>query len=79
MEGGVGPGHVEIFTDSRDNVPELDLSEANPFIDHPSEGAVPPVKGAGRTAKRGKLSVERKSDPLVDEAIKNDEGIVYVL
>lgn len=79
MEGGVGTSHVQIFTDSRDNVPELDQSEENPFLNHPSEEAGPSVKRVGGTSKRLKPSIEQKKDAQVDEAIKNDEGMVYVL
>lgn len=71
--------HVQIFTDSRDNVPELDRSEDNPFVEHASEKAGPSAKRVSGTSKRRKLSIERKKDPQVEEAIKNDEGMVYVL
>jgi hypothetical protein len=70
---------VQIFTDSRDNVPELDLSEDNPFVDRPSKPAQPSIKPLHGTSKRRKLTAERKKDLQVDEAIKNDEGMVYVL
>lgn len=76
---GAGTDHVQIFTDSRDNVPELDRSEDNPFVEHASEKSGPSVKRVGGTSKRRKLSMERKKDPQVEEAIKNDEGMVYVL
>jgi hypothetical protein len=77
-ENGAGSS-VQIFTDSRDNVPELDLSEDNPFVDRPSEPAEPSIKPLRGTSKRRKLTAERKKDLQVDEAIKNDEGMVYVL
>ncbi|ERF77107.1 hypothetical protein EPUS_08674 [Endocarpon pusillum Z07020] len=75
---GAGTDHVQIFTDSRDNVPELDRSEDNPFVEHASEKAGPSAKLFSGTSKRRKLSIERKKDPQVEEAIKNDEGMVYV-
>jgi hypothetical protein len=70
---------VEIFTDSRDNVPELDLSEENPFVDHPSDEAAPSVKRDTAHSKRRKIGSERKRDPQVEEAIRRDDGMVYVL
>jgi hypothetical protein len=79
MESGAGTSQLQIFTDSRDNVPELDRSEDNPFLDHAPEKAGPSVKRVGGTSKRRKLTTERKKDAQVEEAIKNDEGMVYVL
>lgn len=78
-DDGAGPDHVQIYTDSRDNVPELDLSEDNPFVDHPPQEPGPSVQHLTGTSKRRKLSSERKKDPQVEEAIKNDKGMVYVL
>ena len=75
-EAGTG---VKIFTDSRDNVPELDLSEENPFVDRPSEETASSAKCVTGTSKRRKLIAERKRDPQVDEAIRHDGGMVYVL
>jgi hypothetical protein len=77
-----GTPSVQVFTDSRDTVPELDLSEENPFVHHPSDKAVKSVKSVKSVrgaSKRRKLSIERKKDPQVEEAIKNDDGMVYVL
>lgn len=75
-ETGAG---VTIFTDSRDNVPEVDLSEDNPFVDRPSEEIASAVKCVTGISKRRKLGAERKKDLQVDEAIRRDEGMVYVL
>lgn len=78
-DDGLGTGPVQIFTDSRDNVPEIDLSEANPFVDHPPKESETSVGRVGRSSKRRKLGAGQKGDPQVDEAIKNGEGMVYVL
>ena len=61
---------IAIFTDSIDRIPKADESEANPFIDHPK-----PV----RSSKRRRVDTDRKKDDQVDEAIRRDEGMVYVL
>lgn len=70
---------VQIFTDSRDNVPELDLSEENPFVNHTLDRARPVIRGMRDATKRRKISTEPKQDAQVEEAIKNDEGMIYVL
>ena len=72
-------GHIQIFTDSRDNVPKPDIGEDNPFIGPSVNMEEASVKKITGTSKRRKVSGERKVDPQVDEAIKNDEGMVYVL
>jgi hypothetical protein len=76
---GVKNGGVQVYTDSRDNVPELDMSEENPFVDHPSEESKPIVKRVDGASKRRRLRAAREKDPQVEEAIQNDEGMVYVL
>jgi hypothetical protein len=78
-EDGNAGGPVQIFTDSRDNVPEFDPSGDNPFVEHRSEGSQSSVKKLNGTSKRRKVSSDRKKDPQVEEAIKHDEGMVYVL
>lgn len=77
---------VAIFTDSRDQVPHLDESPNNPFYSAPKskkrvfmsddEPAVTP----GPSKRRRVATKEaKKLDPQVEEAIQNDEGMVYVL
>lgn len=69
---------IQIFTDSRDQVPEVDVSEQNPFIESPPKKQASTQKVMG-TSKRRKINRENKLDSQVAEAIKNDDGIVYVL
>jgi hypothetical protein len=68
---------IEIFTDSRDRIPELDESKDNPFYKKPNttETAVAP---APRTSRRRKAN-EAKRDEEVDDAINRDDGMTYVL
>ena len=68
----------QVFTDSRDKVPELDVDEDNPFIDQPTHNEGPP-KRVARTSKRRKVNGEAKKDPQVADAIDRDDGMVYVL
>lgn len=70
---------ISIYTDSRDNIPEVDASEDNPFYTKPEENHKPSDQKAKRSSKRRKISTEKRLDPQVEEAIKNDEGMVYVL
>lgn len=70
-------GKIEIFTDSRDRIPELDESEGNPFYKKPST-AEASENATSRTSKRRKAD-GIKRDKEVDEAIKRDDGMFYVL
>ncbi|RDI88853.1 hypothetical protein Vi05172_g1196 [Venturia inaequalis] len=56
---------IEIYTDSKDRVPTLDKDEANPFL---SKNAAKPSK-----RRRSKAVIEE-----MEEAARNDEGLVYV-
>jgi hypothetical protein len=73
------PSRIQIHTDSRDHVPELDPSEENPFVNQTSEETVPAVRRVGGTSKRRRVTRAETKDPQVCEAIKDDEGMVYVL
>jgi hypothetical protein len=72
-------GRVQIFTDTRDKVPEVDKSEANPFIDPTVNGEGSRTKRLAGGSKRRKVSAEKRVDPQVQAAINDDEGMVYVL
>jgi hypothetical protein len=74
-----GRGGIQIFTDSRDQVPEPVTSEDNPFADNHANGEGPSVKKVAGGTKRRKISGEKKKDPQVQDAINRDEGMVYVL
>lgn len=70
----VGENHIEIFTDSKERIPELDASENNPFYVHVNrpEGQ---TQGPRTTSKR-------KAPPRsleLDNAVNRDDGMVYVL
>ncbi|KAL2003021.1 hypothetical protein VTN02DRAFT_5256 [Thermoascus thermophilus] len=69
-------GKIEIFTDSRDRIPELDESEGNPFYKKPS-AAESSEHATSRTSKRRKAD-GIKRDKEVDEAIKRDDGMFYI-
>ena len=74
-DGANQRGRIQIFTDSRDQVPEPVTSEDNPF----ANGEGPSVKKVAGGAKRRKISGEKKNDTQVEDAINRDDGMVYVL
>lgn len=75
---------IQIHVDSRDQVPEVDVSEDNPFY-MPStveskKRAAPSTQKISGTSKRRRVAPAKKTlDPQVEEAIEKDEGMVYVL
>lgn len=72
-------GNIQIFTDSRDNVPQLDTSEDNPFIDRPRKAEGSSSRRVAGTSKRRKVSTEQKIDSQIQQAVDNEEGMIYVL
>jgi hypothetical protein len=75
------PDKIAIFTDSRDRVPVVDDSGSNPFK-KPSESKVPVMESkTSHSYKRRKLA--SPNDPSADEApteaVKRDDGMLYVL
>jgi hypothetical protein len=75
--GEEGEGNIQIFTDSKEKVPELDLSEDNPFYENPLH------EGSSRPPPRPRVS-RKKASGAADthkemEAFKRGEGMLYVL
>jgi hypothetical protein len=64
---------IEIFTDSKDRVPERDESAENPFY---GRAAPEPSK---RRSKRRNVSVPGEKAQTVEEASERQDGMVYVL
>ena len=69
---------VQIFTDSRDALPEIDKSVSNPFLEQSNKAPAATKKLPGGS-KRRKISGPAIKDAQVSEAIDRDEGMVYVL
>ncbi|KAL2810674.1 hypothetical protein BJX63DRAFT_307114 [Aspergillus granulosus] len=59
---------IQIYTDSRDRIPEVDESEANPFYNKPSTN----------TSIRPAIRKTKRRDKEVDEALDREDGMVYV-
>ena len=79
-DGNAGAeNEISIYTDSKDNVPELDLSEDNPFLDKPNEAAPQPEPSKGRGSRKRKAAYGLDGSKEIEEAFTREEGMVYVL
>lgn len=67
---------IQIFTDTRERIPEVDKSLDNPFYGH---GAAPAPEPSKRRSKRNHVSIPGEGTQSVDEAVHRDDGLVYVL
>ena len=70
---------IEIYTDSKDKVPELDPSEDNPFNDQHAQtvASAEPHKAKGSKKRKAEHSVDASTE--ITEAFNREEGMVYVL
>ena len=66
---------IQIFTDSHDRVPEVDMSSDNPFYG-PGRVVPEPTK---RASKRRKITVPGEEDITAEEAEHRADGLTYVL
>lgn len=72
-------GGIQIYTDSQDKVPELDLSEENPFIDHPPKRDTLEAPGKPKASKKRKAESESVTEDVIKDAFDHERGMVYVL
>jgi len=70
---------IQIYTDSKDKVPELDPTEDNPFYEQSEEHAPPPEPSKGRTSKKRKAATTAEDRKEIKDVFDRDEGMVYVL
>lgn len=77
-EENASDGHIEIYTDSKDKVPELDENEDNPFYVKPGQASSvePPTS---RASKRRKVNSGLSGNEEMEQAFKREDGMVYVL
>jgi hypothetical protein len=68
---------IEIYTDFKDRMPSLDGEEDNPFIG-PSQQARKGRGGIKSNTQRKKHKKASATDDEMEEAARNDEGIIYV-
>lgn len=79
-DGDVGSeNQIEIYTDSKDKVPELDPSEDNPFYDQHARTIryTDPRKSKGGKKRKAEHSIDANAE--IEEAFNREEGMVYVL
>ena len=70
---------ISIYTDSKDKVPEIDLSEDNPFLDKPDEVTQQPEPSKKRGSRKRKVPYGLDGSKEIEEAFNREEGMVYVL
>ncbi|KAK4982433.1 hypothetical protein LTR66_009267 [Elasticomyces elasticus] len=71
------PSRIEIFTDTKDRVPNLDEAEDNPFVG-PKKNREQ-SNSQRRQRKHVKVDKDREqSEREMEEAVRNDEGVLYV-
>ena len=71
--------HIEIYTDSKDKVPELDLSEDNPFYEQQAHTTVVAEPHKVNGSKKRKVEQIIDASAEIEEAFNREEGMVYVL
>ncbi|KAL6718931.1 hypothetical protein ACLMJK_003166 [Lecanora helva] len=69
---------IQIYTDSKEKIPELDPSEDNPFYENPAKNSPPPAPSKGRNSKKRKAPPSAEDRKGIKEAFDRDEGMVYV-
>ena len=67
---------IEIFTDSKERIPEKEVSADNPFYGETGRLGEEPVL---RRSKRRHVHVPGEGRQTVEEAMKREDGLVYVL
>lgn len=77
QEGMEDQKDIKIFTDSKERIPEVDESEDNPFYDRP--GRITRKITPPKPSKRSKIMNNPKEQERVEETIKSNEGVLYVL
>ncbi|KAK4691288.1 hypothetical protein P7C71_g5675, partial [Lecanoromycetidae sp. Uapishka_2] len=77
-EGDDLENQIEIYTDSKDKVPELDTSQDNPFYEQPGQGTPAPEPTKARSSRKRKASHGVAENKEVEEAFNHEEGMVYV-
>jgi hypothetical protein len=72
-------GKIQIYTDSKEKIPEMDTTKNNPFYEPPEERAPPPEPIKGRSSRKRKAAPTAEGRKEVKDAFDRKEGMVYVL
>lgn len=67
---------IEIFTDSKERIPEKEVSADNPFYGEAGRAEDEPML---RRSKRRHVHVPGEGRQTIEEAMKREDGLVYVL
>ena len=79
-DGDVGSeNQIEIYTDSKDKIPELDPSEDNPFYEKRVQTVGFPEPQKKKSSKKRKAEHSIDASAEIEEAFNREEGMVYVL
>ena len=71
--------NIQIYTDSKDKLPELDPSEDNPFYEKPKDQSPPSAPSKGGSSRKRKTAPTAEDREEIKEAFNREEGMVYVL
>ena len=69
---------VQVYTDSRDKVPEAGPHEDNPFLGRDQPDPPPAGPATGRPSRKRK-EPHVNPNPQIEQVFNRDEGMVYVL
>ena len=72
-------GRIQIYTDSKEKVPELDPSEDNPFYELPEHRDPPPAPTKRKTSRKRKATSSIDDSEKIKDAFNREDGMVYVL
>jgi hypothetical protein len=67
---------IKIYTDSKERVPELDMDPENAFLVHQNSVVPDPVK---KPKVITMVKIPGEGEITLEEAVKRDDGIVYML
>jgi hypothetical protein len=66
---------IQIYTDSNERIPEVDMHPDNPFYGD----TAPPPEPTKRSSKRRKIMIPGEGEQSLEEAEQRGDGLVYVL
>ncbi|KAH0559769.1 hypothetical protein GP486_003720 [Trichoglossum hirsutum] len=69
-----GEEKIEIYTDSKEKIPEMDMSDDNPFISRPGQATAAEDARSFRRRRKGQTD----SSHDVEESLGRDDGMYYV-
>ena len=78
-DGDDSASKVQIYTDSRDKVPELVSQEDNPFLENVQNRVGGDDQVLGRSSRKRRQPREVRTNPHIEKAFNHDKGMVYVL